>query len=416
MWFRMGVMVHSATQSERSNFSNEAVICVRQAQAAVSDLLSGAGLGGARPTEVGRILGVDKTLAWKMSRFSESTDLIKAVKHIPGPGGVEIVLKAALDAGVGPDRVDAVRRADRAFREFVRQRAGDRRSFEAMLAAGGHDERIELEERKAYYQSGSAIWGVRAKMQMLTLCLRPSETMPDRIDVLQLGGFLNFERLRADVPWIIRRLWTSDTESKGDTDFQRSPLCPEAATGNALPLVPAFCTQPLPDINQYKGENGVIYDEIAPGPVGKHGSVTCITGELYTGALPLHRTPDNTFGRYELVLRTPVESVMFDIYLHKDLGHFSDFDYTVFGLLEDRPGVGVGKSHDQPIEPAQRASRLGEPPIIQSNRFGEHRALVEYALDRAGWEPIESFRGYRSELDYPATPWCLTMQCDISEV
>lgn len=408
-------MVQTSDKPAEKGFSNEAVICVRRAQAAVSDLLSGAGLGGARPTEVGRILGVDKTLAWKMSRFSESTDLIKAVKHIPGTNGIEILLKAAQDIGVPPDRISAVRDADRAFRDFVRQRAGDRRSFEAMLAAGGHDERIELEERKAYYQSGSAIWGVRAKMQMLTLCLRPSATVPDRIDVLQLSGFLDFERLRADVPWIIRRLWTSDSEASSDTSFQRSPLCPEAATGNALPLVPEFCTQPLPEIHQFTGENGVIYDEIAPGAVGKHGSLTCITGELYTAALPLHRNPDNTFGRYELVLRTPVESVLFDIYLHQDLSHFGDFDASVFGLLEDRPGVGVGKSHDRPIMDPYSAMRLGEPPIIQSSRFGEHARLVRYALDRAGWGTPDSFRGYRSELEYPATPWCLTMQCDIND-
>lgn len=411
----MGLMVETSNKSDEKAFSNDAVICVRKAQAAVSDLLSGAGLGGARPTEVGRILGVDKTLAWKMSRFSESTDLLKAVKHIPGTGGIEIMLKAAQDKGVAPDRINAVRDADRAFRDFVRQRAGDRRSFEAMLAAGGRDERIELEERKAYYQSGSAIWGVRARMQMLTLCLRPSSTIPDRIDVLQLSGFLDFERLRADVPWIIRRLWTSDTEAATDNDFKRSPLCPEASVGNSLPVVPDFCTHPLPQINQFTGDNGVIYDEIAPGPVGKHGSLTCVTGELYTGAIPLHRSAENTFGRYELVLRTPVEWVMFDVYLHEDLRHFSDFRYSVFGLLEDRPGVGVGKSHKQPIMGPVDAMRLGEPPITQSNRYGDYARLLDHAIERAGWGSIESFRGYRSELEYPATPWCLTMQCDIRE-
>lgn len=411
----MGLMVETSNKSDEKAFSNDAVICVRKAQAAVSDLLSGAGLGGARPTEVGRILGVDKTLAWKMSRFSESTDLLKAVKHIPGTGGIEIMLKAAQDKGVAPDRINAVRDADRAFRDFVRQRAGDRRSFEAMLAAGGRDERIELEERKAYYQSGSAIWGVRARMQMLTLCLRPSSTIPDRIDVLQLSGFLDFERLRADVPWIIRRLWTSDTQATTDNDFKRTPLCPEASAGNSLPLVPDFCTHPLPKINQFTGDNGVIYDEIAPGPVGKHGSLTCVTGELYTGAIPLHRSAENTFGRYELVLRTPVEWVMFDVYLHEDLRHFSDFRYSVFGLLEDRPGVGVGKSHKQPIMGPVDAMRLGEPPITQSNRYGDYARLLDHAIERAGWGSIESFRGYRSELEYPATPWCLTMQCDIRE-
>lgn len=408
-------MVRESHKQGGQDFSNEAVICVRRAQAAVSELLSGAGLGGARPTEVGRILGVDKTLAWKMSRFSESTDLVKAVKHIPGTSGIEIMLKAAEENGVAPEQIEAVRIADRAFREFVRQRAGDRRSFEAMLAAGGRDERVEMEERKSFYQSGSAIWGVRAKVQMLTLCLRPSQTMDNRIDVLQISGFVNFERLRADVPWIIRRLWTSDTEASTDNDFERSPICPEAAKNGSLPVIPEFCTHPLPEINQFRGNNGVIYDEIAPGAIGKHGALTCITGELYNGALPRSWSPDNTFGRYELVLRTPVEWVMFDIFVHEDLTNFSDFRYSVFGLLEDRPGVGVGKSHDRPIADAEDAIRLGTPPIVQSSRYGEYAHLLRHAFERTGWGDLSSYRGYRAELEYPATPWCLTMQCDIAK-
>lgn len=408
-------MVRESDKQGGQDFSNEAVICVRRAQAAVSELLSGAGLGGARPTEVGRILGVDKTLAWKMSRFSESTDLVKAVKHIPGTSGIEIMLKAAEENGVASEQIEAVRSADRAFREFVRQRAGDRRSFEAMLAAGGRDERVEMEERKSFYQSGSAIWGVRAKVQMLTLCLRPSQSIDDRIDVLQISGFVNFERLRADVPWIIRRLWTSDTEASTDNDFERSPICPEAAKNGSLPVIPEFCTHPLPEINQFRGNNGVIYDEIAPGAIGKHGVLTCITGELYNGALPRSWSPDNTFGRYELVLRTPVEWVMFDIYVHEDLTNFSDFRYSVFGLLEDRPGVGVGKSHDRPIADAEDAIRLGTPPIVQSSRYGEYAHLLRHAFERSGWGDFSSYRGYRAELEYPATPWCLTMQCDIAK-
>lgn len=411
----MPLMVREQGNPSQMSFSNEAVICVRRAQAAVSDLLSGAGLGGARPTEVGRTLGVDKTLAWKMARFSESSDLVKAVKHIPGTGGIEIMLKAAMDAGVSLDRIEAVRDADQAFREFVRQHAGDRRSFEAMLAAGGRDERIELEERKSFYQSGSAIWGVRARMQMLCLCLRPSEVNPDRVDVLQVGGFSDFERLRPDVPWIMRRLWTSDTEGTNDTNFTREPLCPEAATGTALPVIPEFSTHPLPEINQFRGHDGVLYDEIAAGPVGKHGALTCVTGERYLQALPRYWGEDNTFGRYELILRTPVESVLFDIYLHESLSNFGDFRYTLYGLLEDRPGVGSGKTHDRPIEPAHDAQRLGLPPIVQNRRAPDHARLLHYALDRAGWGDMSSFRGYRCELEYPATPWCLTMQCDIND-
>jgi len=406
-------MVRATEQSSPDDFSQEAVICVRQAQSAFADLLSEAGLAGARPTEIGRTLGLDKTLAWKVSRFSDSPDLLKAVKHIPGSGGVEIVLKAAKAQGVESGYILAVRNADRTFRDFVRQRAGDRRSFEAMLAAGGRDETIELEERRAFYQSGAAIWGVRAKVQFLTLCLKPSPTDDQRIDVLQLGGFMHFERLRSDVPWIIRRLWTSDSGSSPGADFERVPLCPETASGTALPLIPRFCSDPLPEINQFVKEDGVIYDELAPGVVGKHGTLNCVTGEHYRSAIPRYWNEDNTFGRYELLLRTPVEAVIFDVYLHQSLNNFGDFDHAVYGLLEDRPGMGRGKTHDRPLHPPAPARQLGSPPIARTPRIAQYDAMLDFALDRAQWGSRDEFRGYRAEVDYPATPWCLTMQCPI---
>lgn len=403
------------TSLSDDDFSKEAVVCVRRAQAAFADLLSGAGLAGARPTEIGRILGLDKTLAWKVSRFSDSTDLLKAVKHIPGSGGVEIVLKAAKAQGVDLNRIKAVRECDLAFREFVLRRAGDRRSFEAMLALDGRDEKIELEERKAFYQSGAAIWGIRAKVQFLTLCLKPSREDHDRIDVLQLSGFLDFERLRSDIPWIIRRLWTSDSESEQASTFKRAPLCPEAAKGSSLPVIPKFCTHPLPEINQFVGKDGVIYDELAPGVVGKHGALSCVTGEYYHSALPKNWSEDNTFGRYELMLRTPVESVVFDIFVHESLTNFGDFSHSVYGLLEDRPGSGKGSSHDRPIREPELAQKLGSPPIVQSGRIREYSSMLDYAFDRANWGSLDAFRGYRCELEFPAPPWCLTMECPIAK-
>lgn len=407
-------------ESPKSGFSRDAVICVRHAQEAFADLLTGAGLDGARPTEVGRILGLDKTLAWKVSRFSDTTDLLKAVKHIPGPSGVEIVLNAARANGVHEDQISAVRDADQAFRTFVRQHSGDRRSFEAMLSAGGRDEKIEMEERRAYYRSGSAIWGVRARVQFLTLCLRPSPIQPDRIDVLQLSGFIDFERLRSDVPWIIRRLWTSDTvsDSNSQSSFVREALYPQASGTNALPMMPQFCSDPIPEIHQFEGADGVLYDEIAPGPVGKHGALTCVSGELYHGALPIAWSPENTIGRYELMLRTPVESVVFDIYVHESLRHFGDFNRTIYGLLEDRPGAGRGKSHNAPMfdpEPATRLNTGGGPPITMCRKIREYSQMLESSLERAKWDPVSSFKGYRSELDYPATPACLTLECPIFE-
>ena len=147
-------------------FSDAAATRLRAAQAALIDVLASAGVGGARPVDLGRQLRLDKTLAWRVARFVEEADPLRAARHIPGDAGVEIVLRALAEQGVDADRVEAVRVADRELREFVRQHAGDRRSFEAMLARGprgGRDPRVESDECRELFRAGSVVWGVRAQ-------------------------------------------------------------------------------------------------------------------------------------------------------------------------------------------------------------------------------------------------------------
>lgn len=389
-------------------FDEAASVCLREAQAALTDLLDEAGLGGARPTEIGRALGVDKTLAWKIARFVEEPDAVGAARHIPGSAGVEIVLKAAAARGVAEARVSAVRDADERLRDFVRLHAGDRRSFEAMLARGGRDDRIESEERRALYKSGSAVWGVRAKAQFLVLALRPSDSDPSTIDVLQLSGMSAFERLRADVPWIIRRLtYRTDSGAQGG-GFARVPLEPEGVQAEGgLPLIPKFCSQPLPEIRQFRAEDGTLYDEIAPGPVGRHGAVSFVAGEIYRSAIPLAWSDDNREGRYTLSVRTPVESVVFDLLLHKDLTHFGEPSVRLFGLLEDRP---LGQSAGATMEDPRPALPLGAPPVLQSPRLSGHAAVVSGAMALAGWD-LEAFRAFRAESEFPPAPCRVMMVC-----
>src|SRR5215212_3233299 len=208
-------------------FNDAAATHLRAAQAALMDVLALAGVGGARPTELGRQLRLDKTLAWRVARFVEEPDPLRAARHFPGNSGVEIVLRAAEEQGVGADRVEAVRVADRQLREFVRQHAGDRRSFEAMLARGRRDPRVESDERRELFRAGSVVWGVRAQAQVLALVLRPSESVDGMLDVLQVGGLVGLERLRPDLPWIVRRFRVSnDAEREGQT-VRRSPLDPD---------------------------------------------------------------------------------------------------------------------------------------------------------------------------------------------
>jgi len=399
-------------------FSRQASRQIRSVQAALTDLLDQAGVGGARPTTIGRTLGLDKTLAWKLARFVEAGDPVHAARHMPGAGGVEIVLRAAAGRGVTEARLESVRASDLALREFMRKHAGDRRSFEAMLAGSGRDEQLELEERRTQYRAGSAIWGVRAKSQHLMLALRPSPTEEGMLDGLQVGGLLGFERLHEDVPWIIRRLRAHDDTGARMFDVRREPLdpsgTPDPANPAGMPLIPRFCTDPLPPIRQFTGDNGWVYDEIAPGPVGRDAAVDVVSGEVYHAALPYLRAEDNTRGRYTLTVRTPVELVQFDLLLHRSMTHFDGFESSVYGLLEDRPR-GAAESRARPLYEPEPATELGDPPKLQTARVSGYASMIERAFEMGGWGSPDEFRAFRLELEYPPFPCELMISADIHE-
>jgi hypothetical protein len=385
-------------------FSDAAATRLRAAQAAMIDVLASAGVGGTRPTDLARQLRLDKTLAWRVARFVEEPDPLRAARHFPGGGGVAIVLRAAERHGVDAERVEAVRLADRALRDFVRQHAGDRRSFEAMLARGRRDPRVESDERREFFRAGSVVWGVRAQAQVLALMLRPSDSLDGMLDVLQVGGLVGLERLRPDLPWIVRRFRVSTDAEREGQSVRRAPLDPHNVTRGGMPLIPQFCSRPLPELRRFEGPDGWAYDELVCGAVGREGLVTCVSGERYESAVPFRWSPDNTAGTYRLIVRTPVQHVLFDLYVHESLAHWGVPTVRVDSLLEDRPRTELSAGNGAPILAPSPAARLGTPPRVQSPRYPDHGNLVRWAIERAGWGSLDRYRGYRAEFDYPPPP------------
>ena len=408
---------HEDSRSEES-FGFAAERAIRSAQAAFSELIADAGLDGSRAVDLARTLSLDKTLAWKLARFADEGDPCAAFRHLPGPGGVEIVVRAAEGIGVDPSHLEEVRRADRDLRGFVRQHAGDRRTFEAMLAGARPDPKAEAEERKAYFKAGSAIWGVRAKAQLLTLALRPSRTSPDHLDCVQVSGFVDLERLRPDVPWVIRRLRVHGDDGTPVEPFVREPLDPDGAAlgepgDRPLSLMSNFCTHPFPQIRQRVGETGWLYDELAPGALGRRGATTVIAGEVYRSALPRYKSEGNAEGRYLLTIRTPVERVQFDLLLHPDLGHFRWPTALVIGNLEER--ISSERAPGRELFPVRPAEALPAGVVRSATEIPMYQPMVSEAFERAGWGDPSLFRGYRVALEYPPAPCEIQLRCELSD-
>lgn len=369
-------------------------------------LLEDVGLGNARASEVGRALGLDKSLAWKVARFVKDEDPAAAARLMPGSGGVDIVLRAAGARGADDTHIAAVRTADKALREFVERHAGDRRSFEAMFAAGGAAGGLELDVRRELYRASSAAWGVRARTQFLTLILRPSETTKGAIDFIKLGGFVELERLRTDVPWIISRFTMQDDSGRERYVVKRVPLEPSGA--DAMPLMTRYCSHPMPKINRFENTN-CIYDELAPGPVGRRGAVTVITGERYIAAASHVRAKGNEWAVYPLTVRTPVEGVQFDVLIHPDLGHLGPARVSRRGLFEDRPRPQGGLVNLE----TESAGSVRAPFTSGSARVPRYAELVREGFERAGWGDPDEYRGYRADVEYPLTPSEIAQMCEI---
>ncbi len=394
-------------------FEEDASSVLRSARGALTDLLVDAGLAGARASDIARRLDIDKTLAWKVARFIGDEDALSAYRHLPGVAGVELVIKAAKGVGAADDRVEAARAADKRLREFVASSAGDRQTFGVMVSANAGDQRTEMEQWRAMFRAASAIWGVRARVQFLTLFIYPSVTKADSLDVVQIGGLVDLERLRPDVPWIVRRLRASDDSGSTMYDLKRQPLDPSGSRDGSAPLLPAYCSSPLPELRQFVGSNGWLYDEIAPGPVGRKGAVTCVIGEIHRAALPSAWSEDNTRGNYTVTVRTPTESAMFDIYLHRSLTHFGEPETRVMGLLEERPSWGEAE-HLATLRGPGPVRRLGSPPVVASTRMRNYAKLIEDAVAQAELGGLDQFRGYRVELEHPPTPCEIAMTFPIS--
>src|SRR5262245_5318081 len=178
-----------------------AVTDLRQAftalSASVSDL-------PARPLQVARFLGLDKNLAWKVARLCQSSDPAEAVRHLPGPAGVKRVLDAFAQGGAGPAEINAVRLAVARFDRMVGRHAGDRATLELLLASGAPErpdaQRMEA-SRKLAFQGNSATFGVQTRVRFGLQIVAPSAAEPELVDVVAVGGLVDFRRLRASAAW-----------------------------------------------------------------------------------------------------------------------------------------------------------------------------------------------------------------------
>jgi len=364
------------------------------------ELLGDVGLDPRRAQTLGKKLRVDKSLAWKISNIVKSDEPGSAVRHLPGNAAFEIFLTAVRGAGANALNLKRVASAYEALQGVVEKHTGDRPTLELVMDSMPQraGDRLNM-SRKLAFRGNSGIWGVQAKTRVNTAIVAPSKDDSDMQDVANIGGWIDFRRLRADARWALFRVQVFDSSEPG-----HGPSCMaidpnEPSTGPML--LRDFCSPSLPPIESTLDSNGDQVYELGRSSIGNAGAFTCFYGSKIPRIASRWASDENDRGEFAATISAPVESLQFDLLLHRDCEFATNPVTQVYGVLNFSPET----RHDRDLIPVDltRTELGGFPPVLDTPRVRGYGKMLDYVMSRCGWQR-EDFVGVRFSLDYPPFP------------
>lgn len=380
---------------------------LQRIRAGLTELYASVGADPNTPQVVSREVGINRNLAWKLSRILGADDPLAAIEHLPGSGGVSIMLEAFENAGAPALAVEEVRGAIVAFDEVVAEHVGDRATLDlvvgSMLPPHLQVERDRVARRMAF-QGNSATWGIQADVHLSSTFYAPAADDASMIDVVSIGGLLNYRRLRRGIRWPLLRVngFQSDGEALRAMERRIEPLDPGVPRGDA-PLLPAFCTGDQPPIERRSIPGGQQF-EIADGPLGNRGATTSLMGYVNRSAASCYADEHNEHGELLVHWFTPVTDALVDLVVHRDLPLQMPPELRVSGRMGPVSVDPILSRGLEPLPLAEPVRSLGAgPPRLATPLVPRYREMTDLAFARMGWDPAD-FVAYRLHVPFPPIP------------
>ena len=374
-------------------------------RAALSEALGAIGADPTRSQHISRLLKLDKSLAWKISKIVTDDDPFAAIPRLPGRAGVRILLESLEQAKIPPAALSELRDAMADFDKMVETHAGTRETLQMMLGNQHSESRRERDEshRKLAFQGNSAIWGAQARVQLSSHFIAPSATMPDRLDIAIISGLIDFRRLRHDVPWAVATARLLNDMGELLPLGELTPMDESVAPGG-VPMMREFCSPSLPPLNVVRTHSGRSRFEIGQGPVGNSAAATCMTGWINRACVSPYASPDNRYGENHVTISTPTEVLFHDLFVHESLAFALHPALSVYSLLPGGPTY-PADGHDKGLLSVETdILNLGlGPPDLTTHELPRYRQMVEFAAGRIGY-PLNQFYGFRYKLRFPPIP------------
>jgi hypothetical protein len=361
-------------------------------------------VGGDRSvTDIAEAFSIHRKLAWQVSKVAYSEDPLIAARQIPAGKSLQLWLSAARSTGIAQTEVDAMRDAVERFESLSGLHAADRAEFELLLDSCGEtpDPDAAQRRREQAFEGNSFTWGVRCRVLMGMMVLTPSEDRRGFFHIAQIRGLVGFRQLRGNVRWIVAQSVVADDAAKPDTSVVRIPLDAQAAQiHGGVPVLPRFCSSPMPRLERRVGSDGMATDEFLSGAVGLSGERTLYTGELIRNLGLAYATPENTVAHFGTGIRTPAELLHMDMFVHRSLFEGVTREVKIFSDLAQSYAFG----EDDALPVPARLTQLGRGvSLSQSVHLPGYSELASWVFSQIGADPDEHDL-FRVTLAYPPMP------------
>ncbi|TVQ32683.1 MAG: hypothetical protein EA376_04780 [Phycisphaeraceae bacterium] len=390
---------------------SEAREALTSLRAGLATVLDAAGSRGS-PPDIARSLRIHRKLAWQVSKVLYEPDPFLAARHVPSMGSMETLLRAAADKDVPESLLEEIRRSVAAYERLGEIHAGDRASLEMMLLsmAAHPDPQAHVAMRRSSFLGNSFLWGVQAKTELCAIFLHPSE-IEGRFDFVRVKGLYNLRRNRPNIPWVISRLKYTDDEFRKVDRIVSEPLDDVVTDAGGVPLIRKFCSDPLPRFRRTRISSSEAEDQLTEGPAGDTAAVTIVSGEVIRNAFPTYREHANEIAEFGLMVRTPSEVLVFDLFVHRSLFQEAQRQLAVYGLID---GLDT-RSPSKRLAVCERVERIGRGrDVVHSPEVPQYERLVGHVLDRLSWRDSE-FDVFRVRMPYPPMPSGVFIWHELSE-
>jgi hypothetical protein len=258
-----------------------------------------------------------------------------------------------------------------------------------------------------------SVRGIQARVRLASFFIAPNSQDGSLIDAASMGGLLDVRRLRPDagVPFFMRFAFNDDgTLRSGPTP---EPIDPAGDEPDPLMLIREFCSTPIPDFRAITSGTYTRY-QLPSGPIGNPGRNTWIYGECTRRFASIYRDDVNTVGEHAVPIQMPIEWLLCDLQVHKDLDFAFRPRVVAFSQLSAGPEPAEDPGIDQ-LPLAESIQSIGNaPPIVATPLVPRYPDMVQRVYERLGWRPRD-FHGFRFVMKYPPMPSSIVFQHDLAE-